>query len=531
MLDNGARQSTLRDYVLILILWAATWVVNILWMARDTRPPVWDMAMHQSYALNYLPGRSQGLPTWQRSGTYPPLVHMAIASCYMLLHPGPHVAALVNCPATLLLLWAVYELGVALAGRAAARWAAFLTAAVPLLLWLSRETVLDYWLAAWFALALLVLHRSRGFRSKQLSLLFGVVLAAGMLTKWLFAGLIAAPVACVCVRQGVWKERGRAVNALDALIVAGIVAAPWYLPNLPALVQYFRENMAIGAREGEPAVLSFQSLIYYLRLLEGWQLFALLFAVCVAGSVLSLRKRLLSDRGFWVAAVTGGWLVLTLLRTKDPRFTLPLLGPMMIGAGAWLASWRRGMANTAVKGVLACLLCAQAYAINFGIAWLPRSIVLARGYQGSLRWDWNLYLQDYFDILGPPRRQDWQQQAILRRLADHARDHGIHPSLAIVPDLPRFSAANFLLEARLLGMDVSVDHPQGSGDLRTFDRFNYVVMVPGDQGMPWSTRASLDMNRTIVDEHEVFRIIELYRLPNGDYARLYFVALEDKPRG
>ena len=45
-------------------------------------------------------------------------------------------------------------LGLALSGPAAARWACVLSALVPYTIWLSRETVLDYWLSAWLAAAL-----------------------------------------------------------------------------------------------------------------------------------------------------------------------------------------------------------------------------------------------------------------------------------------------------------------------------------------------------------------------------------------
>jgi 4-amino-4-deoxy-L-arabinose transferase-like glycosyltransferase len=517
------------EYAIILGLCAATWSINFAWLAADTRPPVWDMAMHQAYALNYLPGRHPPLPPSLWSGTYPPFVHLAIAACYAALHVGRNVAALANLPASLLLLAAVYFLARDIAGRAAARWTCLLTALTPQMLWMSRETILDYWLSAWFALALLALRWCRSFESRAAALLLGATIALGMLTKWLFAGLIVFPLLLVLVRHRVWRHTERAVNLLDVFVVAAGFAAFWYLPNLPRLVSYFGENMSVGAREGEPPVLSFQSLIYYARLLEGYQLFAVLFVVAAAGAVVSLRRKLLSDPVFWAVSVAGGWLVFTLLRTKDPRFTMPLIGPLFIGAGAWIASWRQGPGWKAAKLLLVAVLCVQAYAVNFGLRWLPRSVVLMKGYQGSLRWDWNLYLQDYFGILGPPRREDWRQQEILDRIAEHSRQNHGRLTLAVVPDLPRFSAATFHLQAKLKGISLLVDHPQSASEgVRAFDGFSYVLMIDGDQGMPWTTQAAPALNQIIVDRHDLFRIVQLYPLPNGDYVRLYYVAREDK---
>ncbi len=516
-----------RGRRIVWVLAACIWVVNLTWLQLDTRPPVWDMAMHQSYAFNYIPGSrsAPSVESWRASGHYPPFVHVAIAAWYLLIHPDPDVAVLANIPATLLLLWAIYELAADLAGVAAARWACLLTALTPYLLWMSRETILDYWMSAWVAAALLILHRTRMFESRTASLLLGVTLALGLLTKWLFAGFLAAPIVYVCVRSRIWRDAERMVNLADSLLVAGVASAVWYLPNLPALVRFFLDNARIGAREGEPPIASLQSWIYYLRLLEGYQLFGVLFAFTAVAAVVVIKRKSVSDVGFILVTVTGGWLAMTLLRTKDPRFTMPLLGILMILPGTWIHSWQRKWMLQAAKVVLVATLLFQAYAINFGVSWMPQEIILARGYQGTLRWDWQLWSQHYFHILGPPHREDWKQDEILDRLVGHARRAGLEASLALVPDLPRFSAANFHLFARLRGWSVRVDHLQSAErGVESFDGFNYVIMKEGNQGIAWTTGESAALNKVIVDEHDVFRLVGLYPLPDGDTARLYCIS-------
>jgi 4-amino-4-deoxy-L-arabinose transferase-like glycosyltransferase len=520
--------------LLILALTAMLWSGHILWLARDTRPPVWDMAMHQSYALNYLPGAPvpAGSHYWDLSGDYPPFVHIVIATTYMLLHPGPHVAVLANLPATLLLLWGIYRLGLILAGPGAARWACVLTALIPYLVWISRETILDYWLSAWVAVSLFFLLNSEGFESRSSSILFGVTSAFGLLTKWFFAGFLALPAAFIFMRHRVWKSQDRLINCADAVLIAAGLAGLWYVPNLPRLIHYFSANAGIGAREGEPPVFSLQSFIYYLRLLEGYQLFALLFVLAAFSCFFFWKKNLTFDRGYWLTLIAGGWLAMTLLRTKDPRFTMPLLGPLMIAAGSWLHSWGGDWRARCARWTLVALLGFQAYAINFGIGGIPRNIVLMPGYQGSLRWDWNLYLQDYFNILGAPRREDWRQDEILQEVVADSARRGLRPLLGLVPDLARFSAANFHLYARLRHLPVRVDHIQSAPNgLRSFDGFDYVVMTERDQGMPWSTVNSRALNQIIVDEHGVFRLVDVYSLPNGDAARLYWIQRGEKEGG
>jgi 4-amino-4-deoxy-L-arabinose transferase-like glycosyltransferase len=525
-----------RGLAAVWLLAAVLWGVNFIWLKHDTRPPLWDMALHQTYALNYIhagtapfgPGARSG----DLSGNYPPFVHLVIAFFFSILHPGPHVAILANLPATFLLFWGIYALGTDLAGCRAGKWACVLVALTPYLTWLSRETILDYWLSAWVVASLALLHRTKGFEVRSTSILLGCAMALGMLTKWFYAGFLFFPLLYVVVKYGVWKHPYRKINLADSLLIGGIGAGIWYLPNLSKLVRYFSENARIGVREGEPPIFSFQSLIYYLRLLEGYQLFAFLFALLLVAGFFVWRKKLLNEAGFLMVAVIGGWFVMTMLQTKDPRFTMPLLGLLAIVPGAWIQSWKPSGSTAIAKALLLALLGFQAYAANFGVAWLPRGVVLARGYQGSVRWDWNLYLQDYFGVCGEPRIEDWKQAEILQKIRAHSANTKSFPALALVPDLPYFNAANFQLYARLSGMRSLVDHPQSADrGMRSFEGFNYVITTNGDQGMSWTTGVNSALNKIIADQHEIFLLLAQYPLPNGDHARLYFVRREGETAG
>ena len=519
-----------RDCLFILALVALVWCTNAIWLAIDSRPPVWDMAMHQSYALNYIPGGGSSLspgPPWSRSGVYPPFVHILMALCYLAFRPGPDVAVLANLPATALLFWAVYILGSELAGRCAGRWAVLITAMTPFLFWMSRETILDYWLSAWAAAGLVILRRTNGFERRNHSILLGIILALGFLTKWLFAVFLIFPVLVTIVVGRLWRHPGRLQNFGIAALICCLVAGIWYIPNLATLMRYFPENARIGAIEGEPPVLSFQSFIYYVRLLEGYQLFAPLSLLLAVSSISVLRRGLLRDARFLIVAVAGAWLALTLIRTKDPRFTMPLLGLLSIIPAAWIQSWRKSRASTAAKALMLSVLSFQAYAINFGVSWLPKKVVLAEGFQGSLRWDWNLYLQDYFDILGQPRHEDWRHSDILTAMQKDAVNTGLRPNVGLVPDLPWFCVANFDLCARLLNIRAGITRlvltERGIYPLQAVD---YVVTAEGEQGMSWTTTTSKDLNR-IVEKSPLFQLVERFSLPQGNFARLYRVSREN----
>ena len=48
-------------------------------------------------------------------------------------------------------------------------------------------------------------------------------------------------------------------------------------------------------------------------------------------------------------------------------------------------------------------------------------------------------------------------------------------------------------------------------------------MTEGEQGMPWTTNLSRAMTQIVVDHPEMFRLIETYKLPEANGARLYFI--------
>src|SRR5262245_63421998 len=95
-----------RKWSFILICGTALWAMNGVWLILDTRPPLWDMTLHQVYALHYVPrfAAPAGAKLWEWSGNYPPLVHAFIALVFPIFYPTPYVSALANLPATLLLL-------------------------------------------------------------------------------------------------------------------------------------------------------------------------------------------------------------------------------------------------------------------------------------------------------------------------------------------------------------------------------------------------------------------------------------------
>ncbi|HET8569894.1 MAG TPA: hypothetical protein VFM93_13020 [Candidatus Limnocylindria bacterium] len=113
---------------------------------------------------------------------------------------------------------------------------------------------------------------------------------------------------------------------------------------------------------------------WYLWSLVSQQLFLVPFLFLAIGAAILARSR---PRGaaYPVLMASGLYIVATLLVSKDPRYTLPLLPAVAVIATSWLdGRWRRpAIAGTAV---LLAYGAVTFLAVSFGTAVLPRAIDL-----------------------------------------------------------------------------------------------------------------------------------------------------------
>src|SRR3990167_8460935 len=152
----------LRHRFLLVTSFLYLAAANMIWIARDTRPPFWDMAAHQTAALRVCDAFADlGLRALAQlpflTGSYPPLYQSVVAAFYTVFGRTIDAAQWANLPAIALLFASTYGIGRTLLKPLAASTAAVLVNFYPMLLWLSRETLIDYWLTAMVAAAMWLL--------------------------------------------------------------------------------------------------------------------------------------------------------------------------------------------------------------------------------------------------------------------------------------------------------------------------------------------------------------------------------------
>jgi 4-amino-4-deoxy-L-arabinose transferase-like glycosyltransferase len=484
---------------------------NLIWIARDDRPPYWDMADKQIGALRiYDAVANSGIRAIAAipflTGAYPPLYHSVIAASYVLFGKTLDAAQWANLPAIALLLLATYAIGRTVLKPFAAATGAVIVNFCPLLLWLSRETMIDYWLTSMVALSIWALIRTNEFSDRRRAVIFGIICGLGMLTKWTFAFFVVLP--------ALWFARKNVKNAAIAASIAAILAAYWYAFAGRTLLTLLSINTAQSVSEGDPSRFGSGSIVFYIRALEGSQLFLPLFIALLAGLILLLFNfnREWIPILLWIA---GGWLGLLLFQNKDPRYTAPLL-PAIALITAFVFQKKEFLV-----ALLVPLLLVQHYLVSFGIPELPPAIVLAKGGEGPIAYDWNVYTQRYFGW-GPPAREDWKIEHVLKTVTS---PQGRSIRLGMVPDIPRFDTFAFEFYITLKKLPVSVNR-LGVFDEQAIRNNDYILVSEKDEGFEPGSSFTSDLrhiNEYISHRSGEFQMLESFSLPNGDVIHLYKV--------
>jgi 4-amino-4-deoxy-L-arabinose transferase-like glycosyltransferase len=254
--ERGARISwlvRLAPWLLIggLVLFHA--VNNWIWLSENVTSTGWDKPRHLARSLSYAqmlsPPSAQSLFQVMISDPVrPPFFPASASIMYWLFGKSADVATMINVIYMAIALVATYGIGQrwgrsAYPGTSGIRLglvSVLLLAIFPMFFAMSRYFYLEFAVTAMVALTVYLLLETDGFQRRGMSLLFGLVLGMGLLTKRTFVVFAAGPILVVILTSGLlpalWQRLKRRPclhwkQAVVALVVGGALAALWYLPN------------------------------------------------------------------------------------------------------------------------------------------------------------------------------------------------------------------------------------------------------------------------------------------------------------
>ena len=412
---------------------AAVLIVCGIWISIDRQTPEWDQAHYLDVSLHYVSSlRAGGLgglanKIWIADPSHPPLFEVSLIVPFLLFGPTPTSALLVN-----LILWPVLLLSVAditarLYNERAALLAMAITATMPLMVGLSHEVMEDFELTAFVALTIALLLRTRYFSSWRASLLLGLVMGVGAVSKATFVMYVLGPVAVVVVRGAVLlyhearhpETRGagltRLANAGVVLVISVGIAAAWYLSHLQATLAYIRSatggSLAVGTGPSNP--LTLHNIGAFTLGAIDWDGTLLLAVIGVLALVLVLvpwlarrgrgdRSGLMHDMGraaLLVAWIGPPYLFLISSQNQDVR----LMAGAFPAVAILIAALVVAIPVRAVRWIGEAALCAAGAILTLGMTWPFTIPLLPSQIAVPVRLGWVYY------PISPPRSMGYER--------------------------------------------------------------------------------------------------------------------------
>ncbi|MBZ5537444.1 MAG: glycosyltransferase family 39 protein [Acidobacteriia bacterium] len=520
-----------RIYSLLVLLYVAIVVLDCIWFALDDRPPIWDMAVHLTTALDFWETFKHASFSWATLKSlvllgkyYPTLFPALMGVFFWMFHPSVYVGPAANFIPLAFLIAATYGMGRKLFSEQVGMLAAFLVATYPVMAWLTREALLDLTLVAVVATATWAYLSTENFSSRKGSWLYGVTIALGFLAKHGFI-FYALPLAIFALYEMVTRDEAplrrrsfRFRNFLTAHLVGIAGAALWYAPHWSDVREYFFINRQLHYVLQQPEFMTAPSLLFTLDALTRVHMLFVPSLFLLLGVLISLRRfpgraLILFLGGFGSLAIMTFALVHREVRMSVA--SLPYLAVLTAGGLCGMKSsvWRRAL--TAVLVVSASI---EFGLITFGVNAWPDAVRI----YSSPAVQVNLYAQSYEHLIGPPHREDWKIIPILNRARDDASQQGIEdPQLGIVPDLPRFNHFDFIFYSRLQALPVQIQRIAQFAQLDHFAGLNYLLIKSGSQGEPGTTRGNAELNRYVESDPFRFQKVGAFDLPDGSEASLY----------
>lgn len=309
-------------------------VGNIAWLLKDNTPPAWDQAAHirsvvlvnQWLAAAFASASaSQGksLVELIRSfGGYPPLVYFIGGVWSVISGIGISRITMLGTVFLIAAMVGVYFLALELGGRKrVALMAAVLFSLMNVVFEASRNFLLDLPLLVWVVWGMYFYFGSDNFLKTRETIGFWACLVLASLTK--MNGVIYfVPL----VLMGIWGGR-KEIRMWKNLVVMGIwwslAVGWWWVVNWRNIYEYLTGLAGQGEPLTDPTnLLSFWTWWHYFKLFFLQQLGpmpTIILLICLAWLP---KDRKIRSLGFWLAF---NYLVFSIIKNKDFRFTMPLL--------------------------------------------------------------------------------------------------------------------------------------------------------------------------------------------------------------
>ncbi|MDX6690828.1 MAG: hypothetical protein QOG15_2285 [Solirubrobacteraceae bacterium] len=370
------RAATPEGGVVVVVL--VFLAISAWWLATDLRVVNIDTGKHLRVANDWYGSLKVGhlLEPLLGYADYPPGPHLVGAVAALVFGPSLFVMTFAhNLLFVPLLALGCYGTGRVAFNRTVGLLAALFALSVPLLMAMFHQFLSDGPMTAMVALTVWLLLASDRFARIEVSAAAGAALGLGMYTKGTFVAFVVGVVAVMLLRGGWRNWRGLVVFGL----VAWAIAVPWYFAHYYQL--HSATNGAVTERPGLtrwyanvpfPARASIENYTWYAWSLVNNTLYLPLTLFLAAGAGWAGRALVVSARwrkSYLPELLVGGfagYLAMSLLVLKDPRYTLPCLVYIAVLGTWWIVELPR-RARLVATGLLVAVFAFNTIQHNFRV--------------------------------------------------------------------------------------------------------------------------------------------------------------------
>ncbi|MEK7157949.1 MAG: phospholipid carrier-dependent glycosyltransferase [Patescibacteria group bacterium] len=542
MLIRAIRQHAPEIIFCIFLLFIS--ISNIFWIRADQSPPLWDMAGHSHSAAHI--GQLMETGRWDDivrfDSAYPPLNYIFTGLLFWMFGSHADIPQFSVVFYVLLLMGTVAMMTIQLTkNKYLAIAAAALTFFYPQLSHFSRIYDLDYQLVTVTTLSLAFYLKSQRGNHRAWTLAFGAVLGLTFLTKWTAVVFIAPPILTDLFFA--WRKKEfnvfAAQNFCLATVVAGLIAAPWYLAHVRGIFDALQGARRNGFSVPTEDLWSVKNIVYYAHGTikgVGFLISLVLVPVLIIAGWRHRQRDL-----FLLAWVFGAYFIMTFLFfSKEPRYLLPIFPALAILTVLSVEPLRKNF-----QRVLLGVICGIALFFWVDTTW-GMTFTSQKWEQKSIiaRWTYGYFPPAPNGIpygLVTPSQYHTNLREITERIRrDQAQFPKSRPTnIVVVPNSIYLTAAQIQFAARLSGLD----HPNNtfrtdyrlSSEIRHQNwredilKGDYLITKTGNQGpvqwagfLPEIAREEANPNSEIFRQFQLLQTWKLYGVEsNPQEARLY----------
>lgn len=446
---------------------------------------------------------------------YPPVYHLSIVLLFLIIGISHQYAAMVNCLFFLVLYLSLYVLGRKFLLSDSAIFSMLTISSFPIVVWMSREVLIDLALIAMTTLFAAVIYEKNIFHDSTSAKWSGITFSLGFLTKQSFL-FFAAPMLIynfLHLRPD-FRDFTVRQNAKVFLKWASVSVA-WYFLHIPSMLREARGNMRDAIAEGDPMPFTVDGLTYYMRMLylnqiSGWALVVILIGLALAIYRFSPAKQFLA---VWFL---GGYLILTfVVINKDGRYDMPMIPALVLFANIGLNRLPRFIHF--LTNALVCLLLIGTVGYLFG--WrLPSQLY------PTMPRERHISEMLSCESFGPgslrAKGEDWNVKKFVELLIER-RGAKAKIVVGVLPQSEFFNPVTFTYFAKAMETSFRI---QGFSLVSTavgaLDGCDYLVTKTGDQGPKHVTAHNSEIMNLIPSQFKNYKPILSVELPDRGYASL-----------